>query len=146
MIQLSESDKHFLMSLVYATGIILFWRGIWGIADVVPILSNVYVSFFIGLLILSLTGVIYSQFDPFTQKISKTTKLLHSIIEEAKKGEKYVIHYFDRLTGSHNVIHPHKVKRIEENHLVLEEKGKEVFIPIHRITHIKKDNVVIWKK
>ncbi len=61
---LSKLDKKFLFSLLYAVGVIFLWRGIWGIADLTPILNNFFVSFFIGLLILTITGLIFREFEP----------------------------------------------------------------------------------
>ena len=84
---LSETDKQFLMSLVYAAGIILFWRGIWVVADFLPVIKNGFVSLFLGLLILTLTGYIYKEFDPFGQRTNKIIKLLHHITTTKKKKD-----------------------------------------------------------
>ena len=58
---ITETDKHYLFSLLYATGIILFWRGIWEATLEIPILDNVFVSLFLGLLIITVTGVVYKE-------------------------------------------------------------------------------------
>ncbi|MBI4140938.1 DUF504 domain-containing protein [Candidatus Woesearchaeota archaeon] len=142
---LSETDKQFLMSLVYAAGIILFWRGIWAIADITPIVMNGFVSFFLGLLILTLTGYIYKEFDPFGQRTNKIIKLLHHITT-TKKEEGYSIHYYDEVGKHHHKILPENIMRIEHNLLITQHKGHEIFIPIHRISRIHKKAEVIWKK
>ncbi|MBI4141456.1 DUF504 domain-containing protein [Candidatus Woesearchaeota archaeon] len=140
----SETDKQFLMSLVYATGIILFWRGIWAIADITPVLMNPFVSFFIGLLILTLTGYIYKEFDVFGQRTNKILKLLHHITASKEAG--YSLQYYDEIGRHRHVINPKTIRRLEQNMLVVENKGHEYFIPVHRISKIHKKGVVIWRK
>src|SRR3989344_3429055 len=130
---LRETDKQFLMSLLYAAAIIIFWRGIWVIADFTPVLNNGFVSFFLGLLILTLTGYIYKEFDPFGQKINKVIKLLHNIAS-AEKKEGYVVHYYDEVGKQHHKINPEEIRKIEHNFMSIERKGHEIFIPLHRIS------------
>ncbi len=143
---LSEQDKEFLKVLFYATAVIVFWRGVWGIFDEIPIISNVYVSFFIGLTALTLSGMIYRQFDLFSSKQNKLTKVLHNVITDAKKEEGYLIHYFDELTGKHESIKPKNVRKIEHNVMVVEHHGHEDFVPLHRISKIHKKGKQIWEK
>lgn len=142
---LSDQDKRFLLALVYATGVVIFWRGIWGIADTIPILSNVFVSFFVGLLILTLTGLIFREFDPFGQQVGRITKLVHNVIQESKIGKNYLISYYDVLKKKHISINAKHVKHIEHNNLVAVKDGREVFIPIHRVSRIHKDKKLIWQ-
>jgi len=103
------------------------------------------VSFFLGLLILTLTGYIYREFDPFGQRTSKILKLLHNV-STAKKEEGYAVHYYDELSKQHHRIEPENIKRIEHNTIILEKNGKEFFVPIHRISRIHKKNEVVWKR
>lgn len=142
---LTESDRQFLMSLVYAAAIIFFWRGIWIIADFTPILRNGFVSFFLGLLILTLTGYIYKEFDPFGQKTSKVLRLLHNVMS-SKKEEGYAVQYYDEIGKHHHKIPHSAIKKVEHNFIVVEENGHETFIPLHRISRIHKKEEVVWKK
>ena len=146
LMHINDSDKHYLFSLLYASGIILFWRGIWEAIAQVPIIGNVFVSLFLGLLIITLTGVIYKEFDPIGQKLNNVTRLLHDIMNEAKQGKKYEIHYYDHVSKKHQIVHAHRIKSIEHNYIILEEKGKELFIPIHRISRIHHQGKVVWQK
>ena len=141
---LTETDKQFLMSLVYATGIILFWRGIWAIADITPVVMNPFVSFFLGLLILTLTGYIYKEFDLFGQRTNKIIKLLHQITTSKEEG--YTLHYYDEIGKHHHKIDPKTIKRVEHNTLVLEHNGHESYIPVHRISKIHKKGNIVWTK
>lgn len=144
--QLREEDRQFLYSLLYATGIILFWRGIWEVSYKIPLLSNVYFVLFVGLFILTMTGYMYREFDPFSQKERKVSKLLHDVVSLTKRGQAHEIYYYDDIAGDYHKLLPHKIKKIEHDFIVFEEKGHEVFIPIHRITKIHKGTQVIWKR
>lgn len=142
---ISETDKQFLMSLLYAAALILFWRGIWAIADFTPIVNNAFVSFFLGLLILTLTGYIYKEFDLFGQKTGKMIKLLHNIIS-AEKKEGYALHYYDEIGKHTHRVFPDEIRKIEHNFIVIERNGHEIFVPIHRLNKIHKKDEIIWKK
>lgn len=142
---LTENDKQFLLSLLYAGAIILFWRGIWVIADFTPVLKNGFVSFFLGLLVLTLTGYIYKEFDPFGQKTSKILRLLHNVAA-AKKEEGYAIEYHDAIGKHDHKIPNSSIKRVEHNFLVVEQNGHELFIPVHRINKVHKKSEVVWQK
>lgn len=61
---LRETDKHFLLSMFIATGMILFWKGLWEGVGSLPVLDNAWVDLFIGAVMLTLSGVIFSEFDP----------------------------------------------------------------------------------
>ncbi len=144
--RLREEDRQFLKSLLYATGLILFWRGIWEVSYQIPLLKNVYFCLFVGLLILTLTGYIYREFDVFGQGVRRMTKLLHDAIHQTKRGTAHTIHYYDDIGGHEHIIQPHKVRKIEGEHLIIEEKGHEVFIPLARVTKVKKGNETIWRR
>jgi hypothetical protein len=56
------SQYPLIYALIGGVGIILFWRGVWHAADEIPYLTNSWISIFIGILILLLTGVFVSAF------------------------------------------------------------------------------------
>lgn len=60
--RVTRKDKQYLALLVAGTGIVLFWRGIWHLADITPVVENPFVSLFLGLLILTITGFIWREF------------------------------------------------------------------------------------
>lgn len=144
--QLREEDKQFLASLLYATGIILFWRGIWEISYELPLLENVYFVFFVGLFILTITGYMYKEFDVFSEKYKKVMKLINNVAIAAKHGEKHYVYYYDESSKQHHKIEAHKIKKIEHDNIVLEEKGREIFIPLRRVSRVHKGEQVIWKR
>ncbi|HLF54405.1 MAG TPA: hypothetical protein VI612_01665 [Candidatus Nanoarchaeia archaeon] len=144
--RLREEDRQYLYSLLYATGIILFWRGVWEVSYELPLLKNVYFALFVGLLILTVTGYMYREFDPFSRRLLKVNKLLHDVVNLSKQGQPHEIYYYDEVGKDHHVLNPHKIRKIEHDFIVFEEKGHEVFIPTHRITRIHKGKQVIWKR
>src|SRR3989338_1381864 len=143
---LREEDRQFLYSLLYAIGIILFWRGIWEVSYEIPLLENVYFSLFVGLFILTMTGYMYREFDPFSARIRKIAKLLHEVSTLSKRGELHHISYYDELGKHDHKIHAHAIKKIEHDFLIIAENGHERFIPLNRVTKIHKGNEVIWKR
>jgi len=144
--ELREEDRQFLLSLLYATGIILFWRGIWEVSYEIPLLKNVYFALFVGLFILTITGYMYREFDPFSRKMHKINKVLQEVVNLSKQGQPHTIFYYDDIGKHHHELKPHKIRKIEHDYITFEEKGHEVFIPLHRITRIHKGDKVIWKR
>lgn len=60
------------------------------------------------------------------------------------KPEEYTIDYID-LRKIKNIKYT-DIKRIEEGFMVIEIKGEETFIPLHRIRAVKKLGETIWKR
>ncbi|HIH43143.1 TPA: DUF504 domain-containing protein [Candidatus Woesearchaeota archaeon] len=147
MFQLSEKDKHYSAALIVLTGIIFFWRGLWDVLGFIPVVENPFVSLFIGLLIMTFSGVIFNEFDPFKARLQQTTELLHQIeSHKYDKSKNYAIKYYDEASKKHHTLQHHRIKKIESNFIVYEDKGKEIFIPMHRIHEIHQHDKVIWKK
>ena len=61
-LKVTKRDKEYVTLLVAGTGIVLFWRGVWHLADITPVVENPFVSLFLGLLILTLTGFVWREF------------------------------------------------------------------------------------
>ncbi|RJQ19771.1 DUF504 domain-containing protein [Candidatus Woesearchaeota archaeon] len=144
--QIREEDRQFFYALLYGTGIILFWRGIWEVSYEIPLLENVYFCLFVGLFILTITGYMYREFDPLSAKMNKISKLLHDVIREHKRGDPHEIYYRDDIGGHSHKILPHKIKRIEHDLLVCESDGHELFIPLSRVHKVHKQGKTIWKR
>ncbi len=143
--RIRESDKHFFLALLVVTGIIFFWRGAWGIMDHLPIIENYVVSLFIGLLIMTFSGVIYREFIPEEEPLTPVVDLVKDIFKHPhERRKKYVIKYYDEIAKMLKEIQHAHIKKVEHNFLVTEENGKEVFIPIHRIKQIHKEGKIIW--
>lgn len=145
-INISATDKRYLAALIVLTGVIMFWSGLSNLIAIIPIVKNPFVSLFLGLLIITLTGAIFREFDPITQQIANTMEVLTEVLSRKNVHENYDIHYFDEASKMTRKIKRRDIKRLEHNFLILEEKGKEIFIPVHRVHKIMKNGRVIWKK
>jgi hypothetical protein len=56
------SRSPLLYALIGGVGIVLFWRGVWHTADMIPIIENGPVSIIVGAVILLITGIFVSAF------------------------------------------------------------------------------------
>ncbi|MFH1668569.1 MAG: RNA repair domain-containing protein [Candidatus Woesearchaeota archaeon] len=139
-----ESDKHFLWSLFGAVGVILFWKGIWEGVGSLPLVENGWVSLFVGLAILTFSGMIFREFDPLGGLEKGALKILHSVHNHPQKHE-FTIHYYDKVKKKNVEVKANYLKHIEKNNLSIHTKDKEIFIPIHRVSAISRNDVVVWK-
>ena len=150
MYQVRESDKHFLWSLLGAVGIILFWRGIWASIDVFWEISGwewiatPALSLFLGLAVLTFSGLIFREFDPLGGLEKGVKDILHTIQTHPEKSDFKVI-YYDNLKKKDVHIKADDIKSIEKNMLLIHEAGREVFIPIHKVKAIHKKDKVFWR-
>jgi len=126
---------------------IIYWRGLWDILYLIPIVDNPFVSLFIGLTVITLSGVVFAQFDPLKAKTTKIMNLLNDIASHKHmKEEDYELWYHDETTDEIHPVGHHNIKKLEHNFVVTEVDGKEFFIPVHRLRHVKQKGVTIWKK
>ncbi len=63
MFKITPKDKKFLFALLGGIGLVFFWYGAWETIYMIPIINNPLVALFIGLLILTISGIIYSQIE-----------------------------------------------------------------------------------
>lgn len=142
-----ESDKHFLLALIAVTGVVFFWRGLWGVLDIIPIFSNVFVSLAIGLAIMTFSGIIYREFIPEEEPLTPVLDILKDVFKHPIETRKqYIIEYYDELLKMHKKITHAVIRKLEHTYLVIERKGEEVFIPVHRIHKIHSEGKVLWQK
>ncbi|MBS3122745.1 DUF504 domain-containing protein [Candidatus Woesearchaeota archaeon] len=139
-----ESDKHFLWSLYYAVGIILIWKGVWEGIGSLPLLELPFVSLFVGLVMLTFSGLLMREFDPLGGLEKGVQNMLHGIHHHPQK-EEFTISYFDNKKNKEVKIEAHKLKLIEKNVLSFHEHGKEIFIPMHRIRRIHRKGKEVWR-
>ncbi|MEM4282518.1 MAG: RNA repair domain-containing protein [Candidatus Woesearchaeota archaeon] len=144
--EITDTDKAYLLILVYFVGVILIWRGIWEINDRIPILKSPYVSLFLGLLILTLTGYIFREFDPLAQRLNRLTRIVHTVVSDIKRGALATIHYYDEVHKKHKKIDPKSIMRVEHGYIVTKDKCGEHFVPMHRVTRIHHKGKIIWRK
>ncbi|MBS3148849.1 hypothetical protein J4219_08280 [Candidatus Woesearchaeota archaeon] len=144
--ELREEDRQFLASLLYGTGIILFWRGIWEVSYEIPLLENVYFCLFVGLFILTVTGYMYREFDPLSQKFNRISKILNHAIRQTKSGVDHMVYYHDEVAKHEHKINPKDIRKVEHDMIVFQENGHEYFVPLNRLTKIHKGDQAIWKR
>ena len=76
---------------------------------------------------------------------------IHALLNKIKyspgeRPEEYTLFYYDRIEGKLKRLELKRVKKIEGNFLVLEQEGKEINIPLHRIKKVKKKGEIIWER
>lgn len=143
MALLRESDKHFLWTLFSLVAVILLWKGIWEGIGSLPIIGNVWVSLFLGLIMLTFTGLIY-QSDPLGGLERGTMAALNNAHTHPQRHE-FTVRYYDRLNKKEREISVKDIKRIEKNVLTIHDRGREIFIPVHRVRAIHRKGKPIWK-
>lgn len=144
MMVMREQDKHFLWALFYGTAIVLFWKGIWEGVGGLPYLENAWVSLFIALAMLTLSGLIFRELDPLGSLEKQIMKNMHYVHEHPKKGE-FHFKYRDMAQKKDLIIKAEKLKQIEKGVLVFHDRGQEIFIPVHRIKEIWHKGKLHWK-
>lgn len=143
---LREQDKHFLWSLLTAVGVIFVWKGIWEGIYELPILGNEWVLLFLGLAMLTFSGLIFKEFDPLGGIEKSVAKLLHNIYN-ADHREEYQLKYYDQHRKQSFLIKGQEIQGLEKNVLILKQEhhNQEVFIPFHRITEIIHLGKTCWR-
>ena len=150
MLNLRESDKHFLWSLLGAIGIVLFWRGIWAGIDILweipgwEWMATPSLSFFLGLAILTFSGMIFREFDPLGGIEKGVIDALHKVQIHPQKSEFNIV-YYDNVRKKDININADDIKNFEKSMLLIHEGGREVFIPLHRVKAIHRGGEIVWR-
>jgi uncharacterized protein (UPF0248 family) len=126
-------------------GVVFFWTGVWdGIGNLGP-LKNPLVSLLVGLAMLTLSGFIFKDSKLFGAGEKSVETILHQVHQHPHK-EEFNIKYMDKIKGTHILFGAGKLKNIEKEFLVfLDEGGKEIFIPFHRVMEIFHKGKSHWK-
>lgn len=70
--------------------------------------------------------------------------------DKSENPTDFSLFYLDRISNKLKEIPYTKIKRVEDNFIVIEQEEtgeeKEVQIPIHRIKVVKKKQVVVWRR
>jgi uncharacterized protein (UPF0248 family) len=127
-----------------ATGVILFWKGLWEGVGSLPVLDNAWVDLFVGAVMLTLSGVIFSEFDPLGGIEKGALKTMNFVHQHPMKHE-FLIKYFDSIKKKVVELEARHIKHIEKNVIVVHKGGKESFIPIHRVRSVHRKGELIWK-
>ena len=147
---LREQDKHFLSSLYSAVSIIFIWKGLWEGIYEIPVVSKYigdpFVFLFLGLTMLTLSGVIFKEFDPLGGVDKAINKILHFVHNHPHKKD-FSILYYDRGKKKELLIPAGQLKSIEKGTLVVQHthRREEVFIPAHRIREVLYKGKPYWR-
>lgn len=141
-----EQDKHFLWSLAAAIGVIFVWKGLWEGLYEIPYFGDSWVALFIGLTMLTFSGLIFKEFDPLGNIEKSASKIVKFVGKQPHK-EEYHIQYYDRIRKKDVLINGKKIKGIEKTAIVIkhDKRKEEIFIPAHRITKVIHKGKTIWR-
>jgi len=141
---LREQDKHFLWSIYIAIGVILIWRGIWeGVYEIPHV--NAWTLLFLGLTMLTLSGIIFKEFDPLGGIEKSTHKIIH-YVHNHPQSQQFQIKYYDKSLKKEFTFSAKEIKHLEKDAIIIKDnKNQEQFIPFHRITEITHQNKPYWR-
>ncbi|HLC70700.1 MAG TPA: RNA repair domain-containing protein [Candidatus Nanoarchaeia archaeon] len=116
-------------------GVVLFWAGVWDGVGNISFLKNPLLSLIIGLILLFVGGIIRK-----TDNVDQQELVAHNLLREIHhhpQRHEFHVKYFDKFRKEEMIIAAQQLQRIEKGFLVLLEKGgKELFVPIHRVTEV----------
>ncbi len=142
-----EQDKHFLWSIYAAMAIVFIWRGLWESLYEIPLIgNNPFALFAIGFAMLTLSGVIFKEFDPLGGIEKSINKTLHLVQTHPHKDD-FVIKYKDKNQKKEVTIHASRLRSIERGALVVQhhQRKEELFVPTYRVTEILYKGKTYWK-
>lgn len=140
----NEDIKKYFWYLFGILGVVFFWAGTWDGLGNVGLLENPLISLLVGVVLLSLTGVIFKDANPLWEAEKPVSTAAKKVHRHPQKQE-FHFKYEDHVQKKELAIHAGKLKRIEKGFLVFLDKGKEVFVPLHRVTEILHNGKTHWK-
>lgn len=140
-----EDLKKYFWYVFGIIGVVFFWAGVWdGLGYIHPVIANPWLSFALGVLMLGLSGVIFKEANPLWEPEKPVKSEAKKVHRHPQKHE-FHFKYEDRVKNKELLVHAQKLKRIEKDFLVFLDKGKEVFVPFHRVTEILHKGKTHWK-
>ncbi len=143
---LREQDKHFLWSLYSAIAVIFVWKGVWDGIYEIPYFGDPFIFLFIGLSMLTFSGLIFNEFDPLGGLEKAVTKIIRKIESHPQK-QLFQISYYDKHLKQKQTISADQITRMEKDALVIkhQRRAEELFIPIHRLREINFNGERFWR-
>lgn len=142
----TQELKRYFWFIFGISGVVFFWVGIWDGIGNLSYLENPLISFAFGIFMLSISKLIFRDADPFWGSGKKEVqKVLEKVNRHPKKDEFY-IKYKDKLKDREVALKASKFKEIEKEFAVFLDKGKEIFVPLHRVTEVLHNKKRHWKK
>lgn len=143
---LREQDKHFLSSIYSAIAIIFVWKGIWNGIYEIPYINDPFVFLFVGFAMLTLSGIIFQEFDPLGG-VEKAISRKMAEVAHDKEKQHYQISYEDKHLKKNILVEAKDIEKVEGKAIIIRTKDrKEMFIPYHRIKEIIYKGKAIWRQ
>lgn len=143
---LREQDKHFIASLYIALGVVFTWKGLWDGFYEIPYIASPWVFLFLGFAMLTISGVIFNEFDPFGG-VEKAVQQVMRGMQAHRDKENFTLQYIDQAQKQKVTIPGSWLKKIEKGTLVIvpPQQKKEVFVPLHRISEVYYKGKLQWR-
>lgn len=139
-----EDIKKYFWYIFGIIGVVFFWAGTWdGVGNIGPLQNPLYI-FVVGVVLLGLSRVILKDANPLWE-IEKPVKSEAKKVHRHPQKNEFHFKYEDHVKKKELTIHAGKLKRIEKEFLVFLDQGKEVFVPLHRVTEILHKGKTHWK-
>lgn len=143
--EITEKLQKYFWFTFGVIGVILFWAGIWEGIGGLPYLKNPFISLALGIALLLISEFFFKGNNSlWGEKKESAPAVLRTIQSHTKKHE-FHIRYHDRIKNGHILMKADKLKSIEKQFLVMIESGRELFIPIHRVTEVLHKGKSYWK-
>lgn len=139
-----EDVKKYFWYLFGTIGVVFFWAGVYDGLGYLPIIEKPLVSLIVGIAMLSLSGVLLKGANPLWEP-EKPVKTAAKKVHRHPQKHEFHFKYEDKVKNKDILIHAHKLQRIEKEFLVFLDQGKEVFVPMHRVTEIMHKGKTHWK-
>lgn len=144
-LKIPEPVRRYFWSIFSAVGIICFWAGVWEGIGELPILHSPWASLIVGFAILFASGTVFKEFDPIKEAEESVSKIVHQVTNHPQKQE-FHIRYHDKVSRKNLTFRADTIKKVEKDFLVILDKaGKEIFVPVHRITEVLHKGKSYWK-
>lgn len=139
-----EDLKKYFWYVFGILGVVFFWAGTWDGLGNLPVIKNSWLSLGLGLTMLSLTGVIFKGANPLWEPEKSIYGIANKISGHPQKHE-FHFKYKDHVSNKEIMMHAKNLKKIEKEFLIFLDQGKEIFIPLHRVTQIMHKEKTHWK-
>lgn len=141
---LREQDKHFLWALYMAAAIVFTWKGLWTGIYEIPVLGDPFIFLFIGFAMLTLSGMVFREFDPLGG-VEKGVNKTMQFVQSHPQKEEFVLIYRDKAQKKNVSVSASSLKGIEPETLIIQGTQEEIFIPIHRVTEVRRQGKIFWR-
>lgn len=145
---LREEDRHFLMALYMAVCVIFTWKGVWdGVYEIpLPEGSHALVFLFLGLTLLTFSGLIFKEFDPLGGFQKAVLTKLHQVHIHPQRKQFQLV-YLDMVTKKEVTISGASILAIEKGALIISDARhkREIFIPVSKVRKVLLNGKPYWK-